>query len=751
MENFSTKISKLSLEADPSVIGEAFVAKTERNLAKNLGLLFGVTDLCDLPDGFVDKFTEMISDLKTEYYLPPFDIEEGLEKRFEECLQRANRRLNKIINESFEEINLSGIHAIIGLIHKNKIYLSQIGHISAFLFHQRKQFDRIIIDILGVGADKKAKIDHEKMFSNIVSGAISEKDDIIICNSKVLEAVSQYDLLGLFSESQAEEVIPVKLEKLIESIGQKSNFYAIIIQPDIEEVTQQSTGSLPINKNNQVPSLPSQNSINKLLRTQEKTEKYLTPSLMPSWQKILILLGRGIKKTSIFIWKYLKIVLIYINNYARKLFIIIKNKLFKKSAAKEIMPIIPGGASSQIEPMKPSEKFSEITQPDFQQMPATNPLNIISNWVNGQIAKIIRLNKLQKALLILALILIFAFSESIVWMGQASSNKKSPNDPQVISLQIEDKLSLAEAQNIFNDEVGAKSYLQQARDLLAKIPEKKKYQSMRSDLLSKIEKLSQTIQKISYLENPQLITDLTADNAQIKSMALSGRILFVYGNGNQILYQIDLDKKQINKSNIPQNLNIIKIASLDAKNLIILDNSGNLFKYTLKASTTDPLLSGSASDVSLYAGKIYILQKDKNQIIKYSLVKNKLSTPSSLIKNNYNLANTSAISATVSGVLSFDNSGQIKYFKKGIPDNMPFTVIDPAVKPPVQIYGDSAGYIYLLDQTNKKVIIYDKKGELKVQITSTQFNSLDGMAVSEKDKKIYLLSGSKIFAINTNL
>lgn len=749
MENFSTQISKLSLEADKSITGEAFIVKTERNLAKNLGLLFGITDLRDLPDTFVDKFTEMISDLRTEYYLPPFDIEEGLEKRFEECLQRANRRLNKIINESFEEVDLYNVHAVIGLIHKNKIYLSQIGHIGAFLFHQRKQFDRIIIDILNPGAEKKTKPDHEKMFSNIVSGAISEKDDIIICNSKILEAVSQYDLLALFSDSTSEESIPARIEQLIESIGQKDNFYAIVIQPEVEEISQQSVGSLPIRKNDQVPSLPSQNSINKLLRTQEKTEKYLTPSLMPSWQKILILVGRGSKKTAIFIWKYLKISLIYLGNHAKRLFILIQSKLSKNSVAvKSTTPILPGGAELIPEYNEGSSDTSEL-----QQMPATNPLNIISNGINKQIARIVKLNRTQKILLILALLLIFAFSESIVWMGQASSNKKSPNDPQVISQQVEDKLSLAEAQNIFNDEAGAKTYLQQARDLLAKIPDKKKYQVMRSDLQAKINKLSQTIQKISFIDNPQLITDLTSDNAQIKSLAISGKILFAYGNANQVLYQIDLDKKQINRSNIPhtQNLNITKIAPLDAKNLIILDSSGNLSKYTLKASTTDPLLSGSASDFSVYAAKPYILQKDKNQIIKYSLVKNKLSTPSLLIKNNYNLANTSAITATESGVLSFDNSGQIKYFKKGIPEAITFTAVDPIVKSPVQLYGDSAGYIYLLDQTNKKVIIYDKKGELKVQITSTQFNSLDGMAVSEKDKKIYLLSGSKIFAINTNL
>ena len=728
MENFSSKISKLSLEADSSAIGEAFVVKTERNLAKNLGLLFGITDLRNMPDAFTDKFTEMISDLRTEYYLPPFDIEEGLEKRFEECLQRANRRLNKIINESFEEINISGVHAVIGLIHKNKIYLSQIGHINAFLFHQKKHFDRIIIDILNSGAEKKAKPDHGKMFSNIVSGAISERDDIIICNFKLMEAISQYDLLALFADHESQESIPAKIEQFIESQGQKDNFYAIIIQPEASEVAQQSTGSLPIDKHEGIPSLPSQNSINKLLRTQEKTERYLTPSMMPSWQKIIILISRGLKKTSAFIWKYLKILLIYLGRQIKKLFAIIARKISKKPAITN--PIIPGMEEPALELGLNNESPKNYTLDD-QEMSGHDPLKIVSKWLNRQMAKIMRFSGLQKTLLVFALILIFAFSESIVWMGQVSSTKKSPNDPSVISLQVEDQINLAEAQNIFNDDVGAKNYLQQARNLLAKIPSNKKYQAMRADLQSKIDKLSQTIQKISSLENPQLITDLSADNAQVKTLSISNRTLFAYGNANQTLYQIDLDKKQINKTIIPQaSNNIAKITFFDSKNLIILDGSGNLSNYTLKASSTNPLLSGSASDVSVYGGNIYILQKDKNQIIKYSLTKNKLAAPSPLIKNNYNVSSTSAIFATVSGVITFNNSGQIKYFKKGVPDNTIFTAVDPVVKPPIQLYSDSAGYIYLLDQTNRKIIIYDKKGQLKVQITSGQFSYLDAMAVS---------------------
>src|SRR3989344_482848 len=179
MSQFQTVIGKLVINSESdSAVGDVFVAKPKSELQSKLGSIIGLIELFAQPDEFVDKFFEIINNLETEYYLPPFDNEDGVEKRFEDCLQRANRRLNKIISDSLTEIELKNIDAFIGLVHKNAIYLSLIGKSNAFLFHRKKKHDYAIIDIFSQTGEKNPKINQEKMFSNIINGVITEKDNL---------------------------------------------------------------------------------------------------------------------------------------------------------------------------------------------------------------------------------------------------------------------------------------------------------------------------------------------------------------------------------------------------------------------------------------------------------------------------------------------------------------------------------------------------------------------------------------------
>ena len=81
MSQFSTQIHKLSLDSkDGVIVGDVFSTKTEKGLTDRLGYIFGLIELIDMPDQFIDRFFEIVEDLRTEYYLPPFNLENGLEK-----------------------------------------------------------------------------------------------------------------------------------------------------------------------------------------------------------------------------------------------------------------------------------------------------------------------------------------------------------------------------------------------------------------------------------------------------------------------------------------------------------------------------------------------------------------------------------------------------------------------------------------------------------------------------------------------
>ena len=314
MEGFNVKTSKISLESNNSIIGEAFVSKPDKELLKRLGCLMGIIELTDMPDNFIDGFIQIMSDLKTEYYLPPFESDYAVEKRFEECLSRANRRINKLVNESIEAVDLSNINVLTCLSHQDKIFISQIGRNQAFLFHRKNRYNSLIIDILAQSGERRAKINQEKMFSNIISGSITERDSVFFCNDFVLGYLSQNEISEIIAERNY-YMAAQEIEKILAEQDQENNFYGLIIQPEQRERVI-TTSAMPTSEEEaepeiaprgaiatkiSKPAIPSQHSINRLLNTQAKTERYLAPSLMPNWKKVLLLGWFYSKKFSIFL------------------------------------------------------------------------------------------------------------------------------------------------------------------------------------------------------------------------------------------------------------------------------------------------------------------------------------------------------------------------------------------------------------------------------------------------------------------
>jgi len=233
MNKNQTKIAKLAIEADVNIIGEAFIVKTDKDLIAKLGTLFGIVEVYNTDDNFSHKLLEIINDLKTEFYLPPYGIQISPQKRFEEALARANRRLFLAFNESIQPIDLRNINVTVGLLRKNEIYLSRIGQGRAFLFHRKKNWEMLILDILSDDSQNQ-KPNPEKLFSSILSGSLSEKDALLVCNEEFINYFSQKELAENIEQKIPEDFFRY-LGNQIKEKSAKNNFYAIAIKLEPEE------------------------------------------------------------------------------------------------------------------------------------------------------------------------------------------------------------------------------------------------------------------------------------------------------------------------------------------------------------------------------------------------------------------------------------------------------------------------------------------------------------------------------------
>ncbi len=756
MAGINTKISKLLLEADTdAVAGDVFLSRSTPELAKKLGTIVGIIELFELSDETIEKLFDIISDLKTEYYLPPHEIDNGIEKRFEECLQRANRRIYRLLQESTEKINIKNINIFVALIFGSRIFMSQIGQSNAFLFHRKKKHDYIIIDIFNQAGERRSKLNLEKMFSNIINGAITTKDNLMICNDAVLEYLSQSELSEIVSGNNSQTAVQ-EIKEILESEAKNDNFYSIIIQPEADEEAMIEKSSSIVAASSQ-SGVPTQTSIKNLITTQEKTEQYLTPSLMPNWKKVLVLAWSGIKIIIVVIFKYSRIISLFLYQSLKQLIINFKNRA--PEAVKSTKQV---GHDIISEPRAFAKKtWENINRPsegktikleyraEFSSKPGDSVSRKISNWLNRQTAKLVALNRFYQILIVVAFITAFLFCQNIVWQGIAGNAVKT-SDAQELQQQIEEYINTAEAQNIFNDEAGAKNSIARAQELLGQIPDKKKNQGLRDELQQKIDNLNLTLQKISYLDNPTIIADLRNKNATAQTngiIKIKGNI-FTYDNQNQTLYTVDLEQKQTLSAQLNNDINNVKkLSAIDENSLIILNNN-DFYRYNLVDNSVEQVLVAGSEikDFDTYENKIYSLQREKNQIIRHTATSVGFNTGSSWISDGTDMSG--ATSLAIDGGIYVVGAGKIDYLVKGARQETNFSDINPSLGSPTQIYSEiDSNYLYILDPQNQRVVVFEKNGNLKIQYTSKEIGQFKSMIVDEADKKIYLLADNKIYLI----
>ncbi|MEI6627247.1 MAG: hypothetical protein WCL61_01510 [bacterium] len=791
MELFYPKLNKLIIETSQQTnVGRVFISKVENKKTENrLGILFGFTELNNLPDNFNDEFLQIISDLETEYYLPPLEAEYGVEKRLEECLQRSNRRIDKLIKKSIADIELKNINVLAGLIHRNKIYLSQIGVTNAMLFHKRNDKTAAIIDIIDQVAEKKSKINQEKMFSNIISGEISIKDNLCFCNDSIMECLSQNSLSEIIINNPSSAAISYIETKIHEQKETGQNYYLVAIQPIISvQLTPHEVPTIINVPKQQKLNLHPEKSITNLMNIQENTEKYLNPSPVPNWEKVLITLLVLTKKGWKFTSKKIKSLTLAAFKQLKHSWKAHQEK--KKSLAKievntnnkelEIIDNINIPEEIQVvQPEQPQEttNISSTTPEDItketkkianlkinwsiilkllpKKLPGFTWSQTFSDWLNKQIANFINLNKKQQFMAIAVGLLLFGFSLSIVITGQ----KLGSNQDNIFTTKLQaitNALENAEANNILNNnEIGAKEKLSEAVTLLAQLPKNKKYTTSITAIQNRIDDLNQALQKISYLTSPTVLVDfgITTSTANIAGFTKINNIFIAFDNSNNNLYTYTPEKKLTQNYTITDNIgNIKKIYPLtDSNSLLLLNEDNTLYQINLKnATVTKKVLTlESVDDLTIYGGKIYSLQSAKNQIFKHLPANNLFNSGSAWLKNTNEFSQSKLI--TINGKVITYSSNTLNIFDQGKKTESVNLTIDPPLKNPTQIFTETdSNNIYILDPQNQRLTIFNVNGSLKTQYTSKEFGQLKSMLAIEKEKKIYLLSDNKIFAIDTN-
>jgi len=364
--------------------------------------------------------------------------------------------------------------------------------------------------------------------------------------------------------------------------------------------------------------------------------------------------------------------------------------------------------------------------------------------------------KSNRGRLILAIMLIV-----IIGLGVGYKVKVS-KDAQI---QASFNKSLQSAKDDFNAAKGlaslspadAKGKLDTARGNVNKALSLKPNNREAQDLKKQIEQDSDTIlQQSSVSDFPLFLDmDLVKKNFRGSLMSLSNGKLLLLDPAVKTLVSIDLAKKSNQILAGSEQLGDATVASLNGGLAFVFSKD----KGVLKTDITNQKLTivskkdsdfGEIRDIYGFGGNVYLLDSLKNIIWKYLPTPDGYSDKREYLNKGVKVDFGSVTRMQIeSSVYVLGKDGQMLRFTRGDKDNFSYGGLDKGVKDPKSFFVSSdTDNLYLLDSGNSRLLILTKTGAYKGQITGKEFAESSDLVVDEKNKKVYLLDGSKIYSVD---
>ncbi|NQT49236.1 hypothetical protein HQ571_00925 [Candidatus Kuenenbacteria bacterium] len=719
-----------SKHAKDTYLCEDFIIYPEGK-EKNGGYLIGIVEIRATPIAESEKIIQtLINTLKDNYYdqinSSPEPQKLNLETVFEHALQKTNTALTEMIQIGHISLVLENLNFLIAVAKPNlqtkdiDFYFAQQGLINAYLLHKTKQNNFKVINVV----DNTPKLKEEqgsklKIFSSTVSGKIFYHDTIFICSEIFSNYIPPHKVNKILSSNEFGDGIEY-FKSLINNVKNNSHLTYSAIFIKMQE--KRSIDEKPV----------SQKSIARLISTKETTEKFLTPTFALN---IRAHLRKFFKKS-----KVDKSQLAGPNKSVRLKFGILKYffnaiKIIFTSigkALKVIFKIITGKKKLKLFRAKES-----LTHPETSVVRSKD--------------KLFSLRKLNKTILIALLIVGIILVSSIFWVKHRKQVKEEQAIYAVQIQQAKDLINDAQINLIYKNDSKSLELIKKAEDIIKYLPQATANQKANFE---ELEKQSVTIKnKLLNIEKivPLLITKVGPDDIPINLLKLEkiGDKLFTHSK-DLTLYEVNPEDKTSSAIGNSEHGDLA-ISMEEDGNLSFITNQNKLVAYSSdQKNFTNKSISwpdnAKITHAELYNRRIYALDANGQQIIKYSASGNNYGSGQIWIKDKKDADLSKATSLTIDGdIYVLTSDGKVYKFYTGELQEFDLKLIEPALAEANKIYTTAElPYIYISEAGSKRIILTNKNGDFAKQYL---FESLEAPIADFviSGNKMYLISGNKVY------
>ncbi len=799
------KISSFLINsANSKGLSDIYVAQTDALKESLAGKIFVLAEFSGGKKSEWKKiFDFIVSALEDNYYndekILLKDKIEGLkvENIFEAALARTNLALNDFLEEEKIKLSPSAVNLSVGVIFENKLHFSNFGKNRALLIYKQKSG----YEMINVETNAFEKNDEEailedgrsvpktpKIFSSIISGEIPNNAFFVFTSESIPEYLSEKELVTIISKLPPLTAAS-QLKNVLEQINSFIPFFGLIIKSASEIDNLEALEEIE-----EMPYMHRQAS--SLSHTEKRTEEMLSSSGLLTWNRIKNGLKDIIKDKTENVKKDLK--LVKTKNYEEEEEEEEEEEIEKAPEKEMEMQIEESLANDlkteeEFEAESPENEISEeiveeiieetqieeiidnaIEKTSIPEISSIKTVSVEKRFFRPDSSAIsmtkipgqgFKISKIIKPFAFIPLFFKNAFSggsgrkrmaagilaglsviliASIWFTAVNNKNKAIKEEFARLAQEIENKEAAINMRLLYDDTEGAKSILNEARENLSKLPQKTNEQiAAYTELLSKLDAEQEKVYRIKRLNQSEEIFDLSGKAPF--GFRLAGDKIFAFSSDKA--YSLNIKDKNNSEYSLKNDYSGYGI-QYDDKNTIYLLKGNKLAKFDTNNGKENIIeVKGLDENTSyqafnIYANRLYLLNKDKNEIIRKDPPS--YTNTISWLKENADLSQAKSIFVD-NNIFILNTDGRIDKYGLGKKESYSAPALEPKLGEFQKMIG-TANRLYILDQTGKRLAVIDiTKGSLIAQYIFETTNNIKDFSINEKENQVYLLDGERIY------
>jgi hypothetical protein len=620
----------------------------------------------------------------------------NIARRFEHLIQSINDQLKPILSD-IHTVSLKQIHISIGVTSQNNLFLTGFGEVQAEYLHKTGN-QRYTLYELHKQFDVPEEANPEKLLVTILDGELNPGDVFLVTSNLCsnIEASDKQDILVTLPPKSAlqrleqhlgaqEEMsaIAISIYKHIESGRKKINPFSSLKQlDDKQKETNTMLGDDAPNVKVAVENFI-ENQVRKLARPGERDAKSIFYSLLRLFLRFLLFTFRGLYRLSITLLALTKNIFLEIKN----------NKRLPKPST-IIKPLI-------------AKKKSRI---------------IVS--------------------IVAIVLLVTIVTGGLILVRNRRIARQNAEYTEVYT-EIERDLDSASTSLIYNDTERARSLIESAFTKLDTVPENGATSARRDELNTELLSVLNDLRKAVPVVPAPLL-----EGASITHIAKNevGDIIGVSSNGSFHTY--NPLSNTFEQSGSAESIAPIDALVSSTNSYYAITEGGDLAR--IEGENVSAITSGISgatpvTNIELYNGNIYSVIAGNEQIIRYRPQANGFDAGTPWITNRISeLSNARDIA--IDGEIYLLTANDVVRFLAGREQSFDIATIDPPLTSADHIFTTpNSDYIHVLEPTSRRIIVFDKTGNLIQQYTSDELSSATEFIVDEERRVILFSSDTGIY------